>query len=203
VRHFESWNCTLGRWLLLVCCVLAGSASAQMGQAGPDPITFRICGRTWRLAPCQGWLDEGLNPEYEAAHIGTGLMVAAWYGHIEMMALFVERGADLRRSNRNGEQALQLAAWGGHLEAVKWLIEHGAPLERQGNQWGALHYAVFNGHEKVVSDLMARGANVNARAPNGATPLMLAAREGRDGLARVLLEAGANTRSRATGVIRR
>jgi ankyrin repeat protein len=32
-------------------------------------------------------------------------MVAAWYGHIEMMALFVERGADLRRSNRNGEQA--------------------------------------------------------------------------------------------------
>jgi ankyrin repeat protein len=63
---------------------------------------------------------------------------------------------------------------------VKWLIEHGAPLEREDKQWGALHYAVFNGHEKVVSDLMARGANVNARAPNGATPLMLAAREGHD-----------------------
>jgi ankyrin repeat protein len=42
---------------------------------------------------------------------------------------------------------------------------------------------------------MARGANVNARAPNGATPLMLAAREGHERLARVLLEAGANTRS--------
>jgi hypothetical protein len=87
---------------------------------------------------------------------------------------------------------LQLAAWGGHLDAVKWLLERGAPLEREGKQWGALHYAVFNGHEKVVNDLMARGANVNARAPNGSTPLMLAAREGHDGLARTLLEAGAN-----------
>jgi hypothetical protein len=32
----------------------------------------------------------------------------------------------------------------------------------------------------VVSDLLARGANVNARAPNGSTPLMLAAREGHE-----------------------
>jgi len=126
------------------------------------------------LRTVKRWLDEGLNPEYQAAHIGTGLMVAAWYGQIDMMALFVERGADLRQTNRHGEQALQLAAWGGHQAAVKWLLDRGAPLDRIGNQWGALHYAVFNGHEKVVNDLLARGANVNARAPNGATPLMMA-----------------------------
>jgi hypothetical protein len=188
VRHLIG---RLGRWVLLASCLLAAPLWAEV----PDPITFGYAVERGDLRRVKGWLDEGLSPEYEAAHIGTGLMVAAWYGHIEMMALFVERGADLRRSNRNGEQALQLAAWGGHLEAVKWLIEHGAPLEREDKQWGALHYAVFNGHEKVVSDLMARGANVNARAPNGATPLMLAAREGHERLARVLLEAGANTRS--------
>jgi hypothetical protein len=188
VRHLIG---RLGRWVLLASCLLAAPLWAEV----PDPITFGYAVERGDLRKVRGWLDEGLSPEYQAAHIGTGLMVAAWYGHIEMMALFVERGADLRRSNRNGEQALQLAAWGGHLEAVKWLIEHGAPLEREDKQWGALHYAVFNGHEKVVSDLMARGANVNARAPNGATPLMLAAREGHERLARVLLEAGANTRS--------
>jgi hypothetical protein len=189
VRHL------LGRfdgWLLIAFWLLAGPA---WGQApAPDPITFEYAIERGDLRKVKGWLDEGLNPEYQAAHIGTGLMVAAWYGHIELMALFVERGADVRRSNRNGEQALQLAAWGGHQEAVKWLLEHGAPLDRQGNQWGALHYAVFNGHAKVVADLMARGANVNARSPNGSTPLMMAAREGRDALARVLLEAGANSR---------
>jgi hypothetical protein len=158
----------------------------------PDPITFEYAVERGDLRTVKRWLDEGLNPEYQAAHIGTGLMVAAWYGQIEMMALFVERGADLRRTNRHGEQALQLAAWGGHLEAVKWLLDRGAPLDRAGNQWGALHYAVFNGHEKVANDLLARGANVNARAPNGATPLMMAAREGHENLARSLLEAGAN-----------
>lgn len=180
----------LGCWVLFACCLLA--APAQADAPAPDPLAFEYAIERGQLHTVKRWLDEGLNPEYQAAHIGTGLMVAAWYGNIEMMALFAERGADLRRSNRHGEQALQLAAWGGHREAVKWLIEHGAPIDRPGRQWGPLHYAVFNGHEKVVSDLMARGANINARAPNGATPLMMAAREGHAGLARVLLEAGAN-----------
>ncbi len=179
-----------GCWALLLCCLLAAPVSAEASV--PDPITFEYAVERGDLRTVKRWLDEGLNPEYQAAHIGTGLMVAAWYGQIDMMALFVERGADLRQTNRHGEQALQLAAWGGHQEAVKWLLDRGAPLERVGNQWGALHYAVFNGHEKVVSDLLARGANVNARAPNGATPLMMAAREGHENLARSLLEAGAN-----------
>lgn len=176
--------------VLLLCCLLAGSGWAQVPT--PDPFTFEYAVERGDLRTVKRWLDQGLNPEYEAAHVGTGLMLAAWYGNVEMMALFVERGADVRRVNRHGEQPLQLAAWGGHLEAVKWLLERGAPLEREGKQWGALHYAVFNGHAKVVDDLMARGANINARAPNGATPLMLAAREGHADLARVLLESGAN-----------
>jgi hypothetical protein len=197
VRYFEScFGCTVGRWLLLVCCLLAGTASAQMSTASPDPITFGFAVERGDLRTVTRWLDEGLDPEYQAAHIGTGLMVAAWYGHIEMMALFVERGADVRRSNRNGEQALQLAAWGGHLEAMRWLLEHGAPLERQGNHWGALHYAVFNGHQQLVEDLIARGANVNALSPNLSTPLILAAREGRDEVARRLLESGADATAR-------
>ncbi len=186
---------TAARWLFLLCCWLAGPASAQT-TAPPDPITFGYAVERGDLDTVTGWLDEGLDPEYEAAHIGTGLMVAAWYGHIELMALFVERGADLRRSNRNGEQALQLAAWGGHRDAVRWLLAHGAPLERQGDNWGALHYAVFNGHQQLVEELIARGANVNARSPNLSTPLILAAREGRDEVARRLLEAGADVRAR-------
>jgi hypothetical protein len=123
-------------------------------------------------------------------------MIAAWYGNVEMMALFVERGANPKRANRNGEQPLQLAAWNGHLGAVKWLLEHGAVLDREGNAWGALHYAVFNGHQELAKYLIARGAAVNAPSPNGSTPLMLAAREGREELTRVLLESGADPKSK-------
>lgn len=178
----------LHRWCFL-CWLVAAWAWAE----APDPISFEYAIERGNLRAVTRWLDEGLPPEYEAAHIGSGLQVAAWHGNIEMMALFVARGADVRRANRYGEQALQLAAWGGHGEAVKWLLEHGAPLEREGQQWGPLHYAAFNGHEKVVRDLLARGARVNARAPNGSTPLMMAAREGHEDAAKLLLEAGANS----------
>jgi hypothetical protein len=55
-----------------------------------------------------------------------------------------------------------------------------------------LHYAVFAGHGAIASLLMARGADVNARTPNDATPLMMAAREGREDLAQALVDAGAD-----------
>ena len=106
-----------------------------------------------------------------------------------MMELFLSRGADIHHVNRHGEQALQLAAWRGQIEAVRWLLDHGASASRAGKAWSALHYAVFAGHEDIARLLMARGADINARAPNDATVLMMAAREGREPLARALVEA--------------
>ena len=174
--------------LLVALCLLAAPA----GAATPDPIQFGLTVERGDVRTVTGWLDEGLDPEYQGAQIGTGLMIAAWNGDIEMMALFVARGANPRRVNRNGEQPVQLAAWNGHDAAVKWLLERGATLNRDGKNWTALHYAVFNGHEKLARDLISRGAEVNARSPNGSTPLMLAAREGRESLTKVLLESGAD-----------
>ena len=90
-----------GGVMLLLCCLLVGPVLAD--APAPDPITFGYAVERGDLRTVKRWLDDGLNPEYQAAQIGTGLMVAAWYGNIEMMALFVERGADVRRSNRNGD----------------------------------------------------------------------------------------------------
>lgn len=186
------WFVHRARCALFVLCLLAAPAWA----AAPDPITFGLVVERGDLSTVKAWLDEGLDPEYQADRIGTGLMVAAWNGHIEMMQLFIERGANPRRANRHGEQALQLAAWGGHEAAVLWLLEHGAALNREGMNWNALHYAVFSGREKLARTLIERGANVNARSPNGSTPLMLAAREGREDIARTLLEAGGDPKAK-------
>ncbi len=167
-------------------------ASAVVHGALPDPIQFGIAIERGDVRTARAWLDQGLPPDYLADRIGTGLMIASWEGNIEMMELFVSRGANVNRTTVNGEQALLFAAWRGHLEAARWLLARGAQLNRRGLEWSALHYAVFAGHEKVAQFLIERGADLNARSTNGSTPLMMAAREGREGLAKMLLGLGAD-----------
>jgi hypothetical protein len=186
------WMISRGLAFAFALSLFATTATAAL----PDPITLAWAVERGDLKKVSAWFDEGLDPEALGNQIGTGLMIAAWNGNIEMMQLFVDHGANPRRANRNGEQPLQLAAWNGHLEAVKWLLEHGATINRDGNYWGALHYAVFNGHVALAKYLIERGAEINARSPNGSTPLMMAAREGREELSQTLLDAGADVKAR-------
>jgi hypothetical protein len=171
-----------------------GAAASLTALAAPNvsPVTFGLAIERGDVDQARRWLDEGLPVDFVGDRVGTGLMIAAWEGNVPMMELFLQRGARLDATNKNGEQALQLAAFKGNLDAVKWLLDHGAPLERRGNEWSALHYAVFNGHRELAQYLISRGANVNARAPNLATSLMLAAREGREVIAEDLVKAGAD-----------
>jgi hypothetical protein len=176
---------------LSLAAVLAALTFAAHG-ALPDPVQYGVAIERGDVKAVRTWLDEGLPPDYLADRIGTGLMIAAWEGNIELMTLFVSRGANVNRTNANGEQALMFAAWRGHLDATRWLLDRGAQLNRRGLEWTALHYAVFAGHDQVAQLLLERGADINARSTNGSTPLMMAAREGRERLATWLLERGAD-----------
>lgn len=173
---------------------LAALTSATLVCAAglPDRITFLNALERGDLAQARAWLDDGLPPDFSGAQIGNGLMIGAWEGDIAMMGLFLSRGADVNAVNAQGETALLHASWKGHLDAVRWLIEHGAQVNPSGKAWSALHYAAFAGHDKVLEYLLQQGALPDARSPNGSTPLMMAAREGRDKIATALLAAGAD-----------
>ncbi|MDP2132750.1 MAG: ankyrin repeat domain-containing protein [Sulfuritalea sp.] len=177
--------------ILYFLLVFVMGTSSLHAATQPDAARFSIAIEGGDLASAREWLDGGLPPDFEGAMIGTGVMIGAWEGNLPMMELFVGRGANINRTNALGEQALQHAAWKGHLAAVRWLVERGAHLNRQGREWSALHYAVFGGHADVVRYLIERGADVNALSTNGSTPLMMAAREGREAIAKSLLGAGA------------
>jgi hypothetical protein len=180
------------RWGVTLALALALTLFGAQG-AEPDPTKFGVTIERGDVRRAQQWLDEGLDPDFLADRIGTGLMIGAWEGNIAMMELFHSRGADVNRVSPIGEQALQLAAWNGHLDAVKWLLERGAQIDRNGKQWSALHYAAFAGHKHVVRFLIEQGADINARTTNDSTALMLTAREGHQDVAQMLLDAGADT----------
>lgn len=159
----------------------------------PDASRFGRAIELGDIRSATRWLDEGLPPDFEADVSGSGLMIAASEGNIPLMQLFLERGANIDYVSRIGEQAIALAAWKGHYKAVEWLIERGASLNPPDKTWGALHYAAFSGRTKIVDLLLRHGAKLDARAPNLATPLMMAVREGNESIARTLVEAGAST----------
>jgi ankyrin repeat protein len=93
-------------------------------------------------------------------------------------------------SNANGESPLMMAALRADLDAMKALIARGAQVARPG--WTPLHYAASSPSAAPVRLLLDQGATVDARAPNGNTPLMLAARYGHEDSVNLLLERGAD-----------
>ena len=94
----------------------------------PDPVKFGVTVEAGNLQAVQAWLDAGLDPQFLADRIGTGLMIAAWEGNIPMMALFVSYGARINATNNVAETALMHAAWKGHVDAAKWLLDRRARI---------------------------------------------------------------------------
>jgi hypothetical protein len=179
---------------MIIGMALLGLSSTPLSAATglPDPVAFVNALELGDLRQARAWLDAGLPPGFAGSRIGNGLMIGAWEGNLEMMALFLSRGTDVNAVNDNGESALALAAWRGHQAAVDWLLERGARINAGPRQWSALHYAVFAGHETLTDRLLERGADINALSTNGSSVLMMAIYEGRRELAKKLIEKGAD-----------
>jgi len=97
---------------------------------------------------------------------------------------------DIDAANAVGETALMMAALKGRTEWVRKLIDRGAKVQKPG--WSPVHYAATGPSAEILILLLDRGADVNARAPNRNTPLMLAARYGPEENVKLLLQRGAD-----------
>jgi len=179
--------------LAVIACLLRPAWAAPVVL--PTPLEFGVAVEAGNTLAVKKWLAAGLPPDFVGDRFGSGLMIGAWIGDLEIMGLFHAAGANVNFMNRYGERALQLAAWRGHVGVVRWLLERGAEVNRTGKQWNALHYAAFAGHADIARLLIERGADVNARTPNDSTALMMTAREGQEDVARLLVEAGADAKS--------
>lgn len=129
--------------------------------------------------------DPDLNPALVLALQRDALAVARY--------LVEQRDVDVEARNAVGETALMIAALRNHRDVVERLLARGAQVNRPG--WTALHYAATNKGDQAAAItrlLLEHYAYIDAESPNRTTPLMMAARYGREEVVRLLLEEGAD-----------
>ena len=113
------------------------------------------------------------------------LMIAARFGRLEMAKQLVDLKANINHRNGFGDTPLMTAALGGNLEIARMLIERGVPVNQPG--WTALHYCAAAGKADMCQLLLDKDADIDARSPNGTTPLMMAVREGHFDVVKLLV----------------
>ena len=152
-------------------------------------------------------------PEYNRLipHGGdTALMFAARVGDLASARLLLAAGANVNDADAWGVSAMVLAAHSGFTELVEFLLDKGADANAIGPGFTALHEAVMRRDERMVTALLAHGANPNTPlqtwtperrssadfnfSPSlvGATPLWLAAHFHEPAIMRLLVKQGAD-----------
>lgn len=180
------------RSFLFSVCMFAGAAQAATSAQVAE--FFRAVqtddARTVKSMLAGGFDANSLNP------VGgePALVLAAREGSMRVLDTLLDNGSTrIDTPAVNGNTALMMAAFKHNMPAVQALLAKGAAVNRDG--WTPLHYAAAGGDNDIARLLLRHGAKVDALSPRASgayTPLMMAAREGHDSTALLLIDSGAN-----------
>jgi quinoprotein dehydrogenase-associated probable ABC transporter substrate-binding protein len=153
-------------------------------------------------------LDAGADANLPDSDGMTPLIHALNRNHVPTIKLLAERGADLGKESPAGYTPLEIAIGEDMLFAAEALIDAGADVNAANGaqkvtplmliasqlapQARATHIAGGPTPVDIAADLIARGADVNARSAAGVTPLMVAAGHNNGPMIGLLLAKGAN-----------
>lgn len=192
---------TLARRVVLRSILGAAVASVGLAHAALTPPDGAALARFFRAVQLddaktvQAMIGATVNAN-QLNPIGgePGLVLALREDAMRVVQVFLDHpGTNLETRAVNGNTALMMAAFKRNRAAVEQLLAKGARIDQPG--WTALHYAAASGDDEIVRLLLARGAKIDAVSPlrsGDYTPLMMAAREGKDGTALLLIGQGAN-----------
>lgn len=180
------------RRLLLTTFALLPLAWPALGQESADQVTFFRAAQMDNDRAVREVLARGLDPNVHEPERGeTGLIVAMRYDSNKVLnELLKHPKLNLEEASPNGTTALMMAAFKHNKAAVNALIARGAQVNRKG--WTPLHFAATAGDLDIMGILLERHAYIDAASPTGFTPLMLAAREGKEEAVQLLLREGAD-----------
>lgn len=121
----------------------------------------------------------------------SALWVAAGAGHLNIVKLLIEHGADINHHTKNVSTPVRAACFDGRLDIIRYLVDHGADINlANGYNNTCLMISSYKGHADVVEYLLENDALPNEQANCGATALHYAAECGHSEVCTVLLEYG-------------
>lgn len=186
---------------VLSCCrqallaLAVGLAVPAAAQAAANPADWWVYVANDYPDDIRDLLKQGADPNVRYKNGQPALMRAVSDGAWKVFdVLAADKRTDVNAENPAGETPLMYLAITGQTERAKKLIARGAKVNRLG--WTPLHYAASKGQMDMARLLLAQHAMPNAPAPNGETPLMMAALSGGKPMVDLLLKAGADVGTR-------
>jgi len=128
------------------------------------------------------------------------ISIAARSGHIDVVKMLLEKGADIYANSRGEGTPLSLAARSGHRDMVEYLLQQGADRYSHTRGEGTpLSLATRSGHLQLVKFFVEKGIDIESKTKGEGTPLSLAARSGHLEIVKYLLASGADIHSNTKG----
>lgn len=119
------------------------------------------------------------------------LLLAVGLGNIERSRLFIDLGLNPNRLNKMGMTPLIYASGIGNAEMVRFLLDSGADPNLIGFGGTPLMVAVLKSNYAIIEMLLAKGANLSAKADKGETALSIALQKKCTAIVNQLKAAGA------------
>lgn len=121
---------------------------------------------------------------------GSALNTAAGNGHIAVVRLLIEAGANVNPDSENDCSPLFFAASEGHQEVFNYLTHLANPEQRREAQEAAFLQAAADGNTRVLELLYSAGMDLNFKSWDGKNALMWAAKQGQTQIVQSLLRLG-------------
>ncbi|XP_022777993.1 ankyrin repeat and EF-hand domain-containing protein 1-like, partial [Stylophora pistillata] len=159
-------------------------------------IPLMVAALTGKLHAVKWFLEKGPNVTCVDNRRWNMLHFAAEGGDTDVIDLIRTHLPDIESKETNGNTPLMVAALKGKLHAVKRLLEKGANVTCVNDRrWNMLHCAVRSSNPDVIDLILTHVPDIESKAANGATSLVIAVRCGKlQGVKH--LERGANPLSK-------
>ena len=140
-------------------------------------------------------IEYGADVNAQNESLKTALMIAAFYGKLDMVKILRRQGASYDIKDKSGCQAIHYVVDGGNIQTLEWMLFDGADVNAKDSILGwtpLIRAASVNSSYEVAKMLIKFKAKIDTLDKENKNSLLIATINGNLPLVKVLVENGAN-----------